>query len=702
MADVEYQVQGPSGMMTVTAPAGASDADIIARARAMAGSGQELSAPREKAVAFDPYQEMGAFPRLLASLKLTPQGRQGLFKSMGYDVYTDPSGEQFVREPGGKKVYPVDRPAFTAADVADIGGDVLQAVPTMLAGTNPFTVGVAGLLGNVARQGISAMMPGEDDMSAKERLQSAAIDTALASGSQAGINKILGGTFSGAAKRLPTGQEVPGGFDVMRPKNVFRDIVLKAERNPASADADVIEREIGLGLTPGQRTQSKSLLTVEGMLRRNPFSADKWQEADQIQLGKTLDYLNKTLEGVRPGGVGPVVAGGSVNRAFDDVMQKALRARSAQGRMDFEAVDALSNGKGVFEPVNARNAIDELIKKYDVAGGGDEASSVVSRLKALRADFADKAAKEIGTGTVDPITGKTVTRTIPGEARKLTGDEMQRLLGIYGSAAAGTGKIWSDLDSAMQRKIARDVMNALVDDMSAAAESTVAGDTAEALLRARSNWKANSKVINDMEESVLGRIFGGEYQKAPERVAEQFVNMRPTEIKNAFSLLDKSSPETAQTVKRYLIEDAMRKAGTVMPDSAAPQRQTLGADVFSPARFLSAIKESPVWSTLNTNEQFQMTTVFRAMERLAERAGTEGSPTAPLAQAFDAIKSMFSVNPVAMASGAAAMVAPRKASDALLTPEGRRALVQISTTPPGTKNFMAAAAYLGAISKKND
>jgi hypothetical protein len=139
-----------------------------------------------------------------------------------------------------------------------------------------------------------------------------------------------------------------------------------------------------------------------------------------------------------------------------------------------------------------------------------------------------------------------------------------------------------------------------------------------------------------------------------------------------------------------------------MPDSAAPQRQTLGADTFSPARFLSAIKESPVWSALNTNEQFQMTTAFRAMERLAERAGTEGSPTAPLMQAFDAIKSMFTINPVAMASGAAAMVAPRKASDALLTPEGRRAIVQLSTTNPGTKNFVAAATYLGAIGKKND
>lgn len=701
MADVvEYQVQGPSGMLTVIAPSGASDADIIARARAMAGSGQEISAPRGKESSFDPSREMESFPRLLASLKLTPQGRQGLFKSMGYDVYTDPSGEQFVRE--GKKVYPVDRPAFTAADVADIGGDVLQTIPTVVAGTNPLTVGTAGLLGNVARQGISAMMPGEDDMSAKERLQSASLDAALAAGSQAGVNKILGGTFSGAAKALPTGQQVPGGFDVMRPKNVFRDIVLKAERNPAAADANVIEREVGLSLTPGQRTQSKSLLTVEGMLRRNPFSADKWQEADQIQLGKTLDYLNKTLESVRPGSVGPVVAGGSVNRAFDDVMQKALRARSAQGRMDFEAVDALSNGKGVFEPVNARNVIDDLIKKYDVAGGGDEAASVVSRLKSLRADFAGKPAQTVETGTIDPITGKQVTRTIQGEARRLTGDEMQRLLGIYGGAAAGNGKIWSDLDSAMQRKIARDVMNALVDDMSAAAEGTVAGDTAEALLRARSNWKANSKVINDMEESVLGRVFGGEYKKAPERVAEQFVNMRPTEIQNAFSLLDKSSPETAQTVKRYLIEDAMRKAGTVMPGSAAPQRQALGADAFSPARFLSSIKESPVWSTLNPNEQFQMTTAFRAMERLAERAGTEGSPTAPIMQAFEAVKGMFTINPVAMASGAAAMVAPRKASDALLTPEGRRALVQISTTTPGTKNFMAAAAYLGALGKKND
>lgn len=698
----DFEITSPDGKkFVVTAPEGASQADILAYARNSLSSGQEMSSPRGSMPSIDQDREVGFVPRLAASLKMTPEGKSDFLKKIGYDTVTDSAGVQYVRD--GKTMYPVNKRGFTANDIADIGGDVAQAIPTAIVGNNPLTVAGAGAAGNAVRQGISTLMPGDDSMTPADRLKSLTIDTTLAGGGQATINKALGGTLSGAAKTipLPQGQAGPpvldaGGADWFRPKNFLQRMISKASESSVAQNADDISKETGIQFSPGQKTQSKGLLTLEGMLRRNPMSADRWNEFDQAQLGKATEYLAKTLDSIRPGEVGPAVAGGSVARTFDDVLKGALKMRSSQARADFDAVDAASGGQPIFGTMNTVKTIDDIIAKFDTPGGGDASAALVNKLKSLRAEFLPPA---------PPVGGNQVSSGLQGTPMALTGSQMQRLLQIYGDAARGTGQVFTDIDKGQQRLIARNVMDGLFKDLEDAKAMGGASERASnALEAARTNYKANSKAINDMENNVLGRVFGDGFDKAPERVAEAFRNMRGSEIKSAFDLLEKGAngAETAAQVKRYLIEDAMRAAGTNLPGSNAPQAMKLGQDAFSPAKFNTAIKKSPVWDVLSGDEKFQMTTAFKAMERLAERAGTEGSPTAPLNQAWDMVKTIFTPSPASVAGGIAGLIAPGKASDALLTAEGRRALTQVSTTSPASKSFSSGMAYLTALTNKDE
>jgi hypothetical protein len=165
----DFEITSPDGKkFVVTAPEGASQADILAYAQKSMGTGQEISAPRGSQPNIDMNREIGFMPRLAASLKMTPEGKSDFLKKIGYDTVTDSTGVQFVRD--GKTMYPVNKRGFTANDLADIGGDVAQAVPTAIVGTNPFTVAGAGAASNAVRQGISSMMPGDDSMTPVDRL----------------------------------------------------------------------------------------------------------------------------------------------------------------------------------------------------------------------------------------------------------------------------------------------------------------------------------------------------------------------------------------------------------------------------------------------------------------------------------------------------------------------------------------------------
>lgn len=629
--------------------------------------------------------------------------------------------------------------------VADIAGNVAGVI----AGPGQVMRAPKGVIGAIKQGAATGAIYGfgQGEGGALERGKSAIVG--------AGIGTGTGALFGTAAEAI----------NKFRPKNVSANYVNKQyAQSPMAADSAQLSKELGQVYTPGQATGSRSLLTMEGLVRRHPASADKMAAFDQKQLDVSLKNLEANLNRLAANPSGPEATGGAVSKAFDKVVNNAVTLRRKTATADFGEVDRLvasergriaeeaskkyaadlaaveaaksahasrvreaidkqrnaggsvvlptppnivipkpptqTNRLGIVAPEKLSAEIDDIIETFSAPGGGDASQALALRAKRLKA-------------------------SLPKDGEKLTASQTQRLLQIYGQASAGTGAIFKDLDTAQQRLIAGRLQKALFDDVGAAAEGMdQASAIAKALTKARDNYRQNSQAINELEKSVLGRLFGAEYEKAPERIAQTIKNMKPSELRQSMDILNKADPVTSQSVKRYLVEDALATAGYA-PRGPAPQAQVAGEDVFSPAKFLTAIRKSPVWASFDPIERKGMEQAVRDLERISFRAGTDGSPTAPLNIALGILSkpSGQAAGGAALGAGAAlvsghdwkegamagataggigGLAIPRLAT-AITTPQGQKALRTLAITKPNSPAAMAAtAALVGMFASKDE
>lgn len=628
---------------------------------------QEMTAAVSSFYPLNNSREVDFPTRAMAGIKMTPEGQAGLYEhSFGKgNVITDPSGAMYIADHERKQVFPVNKPGATVNSLADYSGNVLQALPTFAVGTNPLTAGAAAGVGNLVRQGASALLPGEDQMSLGQRAGSVALDTALGAGTQYGANKLF--------------EKV---VDTARPGNVAARFIDKAEQTPFGQQGRDLEGLVGQPYTPGQRTGSRTLLTVEGMFRRNPVTADILAQHDTKQLNHALGWLNQTLDTTfGPGAVGVEKAGGSVRGAFDHALGRAVDFRRTVAQRDFNVINQATGMEPVIPTNNLVTELDELIGRFDVPGGGDATASLVGKLRQVRKSFEpETVVHPDGTQSTVPV--------------KINGAQLERLLEVYGAAAEGTSSVFKNIDTAQQRMVAGRVVDALRRDMNDVIDTGGLPDqVAGALRQARENYRTNSEAIDNLRQSVVGQMLGGPIRPADENIASRIVNLPPSQLKATINLVNGIDPAVGQQVKRVAFEQALVKAGApagdappvLMPDGATP--------LWSPKKFGTALRQSPIWSVMDPNERITFTSVIQHMDRLADRAGTDGSPTAPLQQAWDLVKSgaTGAVTPFLYAMGA------RRLATAMTDPAGQRALVTLTTTQPGTKSFAGALGYFGTL-----
>lgn len=589
------------------------------------------------------------FDRAATSIKMTPQGKMGYLQARGYDPIQ--SGEEIFARQGSGYV-PLDKEGFTGGDVADLAGPGIEMAAGFTMSRNPLAVASRTAGGNVVRQGLSALLPGSDQMSLVDRGQQAGGSGLAGGGLQFGFNTV------GAVGRN------------LSPTNLMQKFVANREALPAAAEGRAIEQATGVPLTPGQRTQSRTLLTVEGLLRRNPLTADPVYNADITQLDKSLKALNTTLDNTfRAGKANAETTGAYVGAVFNKALEDASKLRSSVARNDFKLVDDTAGGKPIIGTINTADKIGEIIQRYDAPGAGDATSAMVNKLKRLQTAF--------------------------GQGKPVTGAVMQRYLQIYGEAARGKGEVLKGVSPTQQQSIAGQVMDALLTDVDdAVANGGFGANIAESLKVARQRYAENSKVISDIKDSALSDVLGF---GSPEAVADRVVKMAPSQLKSTLQFLERSDPASAATVKRYAFERMMNDAGVPMSD-AAPRTMASTTDgqqvsLWSPRKLATSMQKSPIWDALSPDEQLNMKTIFGLMSRVADRAGTDGSPTAPLSQAWDAVKSGIqgSAAPFLYALGA------RKLTQVLFDPVAARNVVAIHTADPKSAQYARAVSYLGYL-----
>lgn len=594
-------------------------------------------------------------------VKMTSEGKTSYLESKygKGNVATRADGSIAYFNPETKKWTLADEGGVRWGDVADLSGAAIETAPAvaagLLSGNNPLAVGGGAGAGNVLRQGVSGLLPGDDQMGMGERVTRPLVSAGLGFATQFGVNKLT------------------GVQDALRPHNIVARSVQKSQQTPFAKRGELLAREMGddFAFSPGQLSGNRGQLMVEGLARQHPASADKVMQFDTRQAQTAVKRLNKLLTSIDDRGMGGIQTGQKVAETFKQATRQAVNARSKQAAADFGRVQELAGNNPVLDPNNVRATIKGLIDDFDVPGGGDATATLVSRLRGVASEL-DKP---------------------------LTAQQTQRLLQVYGNAAKGTGQLFKDIDSAQQRMVAGRVFGALLDDLDdAASAGGQGGAVAEALKLARDNYRANSAQIDDLGNSVLGRLFNGKYEQAPEAIADKFLKMRPSEIKAATEVLASQDPGTVQAVKRHMLQSAM--------DSAIPSASGTNAAgvMFSPAKFNSFIQKNAdqFRAAFSPKEVVQVKRIYEGLQRVVDRAGMQGSQTGPLLMALDVAKGAFTMSPTSVARSGVAVLAPRHIATAMTTEQGRKALITLTQTSAGAKARRAAAVYLSGVLARDE
>lgn len=600
----------------------------------------------------------GFMARAGASIKLTQEGKVGfLNKTFGPgNVFTDREGEIFIRDPNDpSRFIPFDESGFSVKDItADVAGPAMQVAPMLAASPTVVGQAAAGAVGAAARQGVSALLPGDEGLSLPER----ALDVGIAAGTAAASQGVVN-----------AGAKV---FDTVR--NFMSTRAVKATQTPIARKGRRLTEETGIPLTVGEETGSRAILTAESIARQNIATVDEFFAFHQNQLRTSLDKLRGALDDISPV-KGSFTVGTRITGAFDDATTQALAMRRNQATVDFGEVARLTNGRGVLTPSALSDEIDKVIRQFNIPGAGDAAQSIVNKARQLK---------------------KTLLKpdSQTGEIDRLTAEQTNRLLQIYTRAQGGTGVIFKDMDKAQSKLIAGRLKDALLQDLD---ETVTAGgfqgEALSALKAARDNYRLNSAAIKEIGDSVLARLIGNR-TTSPEAIAEKVATkLKPSEIADVMQVVERIDPGAANAIRRSMIETAIDAART------APSQTNIGAVKFSSSQFLSNLPslEHMKAAGFTRPEIVEIGRVSKTLERISDRA-LQGSQTAPMMIAADILRGVFTLNLSAIGRTGSAILLPKHIARLTLTPEGRQALINVAETPAGAKKAGATLmAFIGTV-----
>lgn len=603
----------------------------------------------------------GFLERAGASIPTTTEGKAAFLERMlgAGNVRTTSAGEILIQDPDNPGVFaPFDERGFSYKDItADLVGPGIEVAPALAAGTAgggvaSVATAAAGAAGGAAiRTGLSELLTGGNTGQTRT-------DQAIEIGTAA----LFGAAGQGVAN---LGARV---FDALKPGNFVARQARKLTKAPFAKKGERLSEKTGIPLTLGETVGKRSANMVEAIARRHPVTADDFYDFHQNQLVSAMASLKRGMDklAAKPGQ--PLKVGDDIVRAYDEAVESAVSIRRAQAATDFAEVDLLASGQKIVPPFRLAKALQDIVDELNVPGAGDATQQAVKQAKATLADLIDE----------DRI-------------RRLTAPQVNRLLGVYSAAQRGTGNLFRDMDKAQSRWIAGRLRDALEGDLDEVARSGM-DPVIQALRLARDRYRANSDAIREIGDSTLARLVGNR-SASPEAIAEKMATkLRPSEVREAMGIIEKVAPDTARSVRRFFIETAIANA------RPAVTQQSASGVKFSAAKFVSSLPDIETMKAagFSRGEIVEIGQVAKVLERVADRA-FEGSPTGPILLAWDALKGVWTLNPVAVARSVGAIVTPRKIAAAVLTPEGRKALLEVAETKTRTRTAFAAAMTLSAI-----
>lgn len=338
--------------------------------------------------------------------------------------------------------------------------------------------------------------------------------------------------------------------------------------NAALASQTAVEgtrlgQKMGIDFSAGELTGNPTARGIEDALANSARWGGKFAEANQRKVDAVIGRYNETLDKIHPQGNSQAHVGDRLTFAYNSTIDSIVKARRQQAAVDAEAAGIATRGKAVIDPNNFVKTLADYIeegKSPTATPAQREASSQASKLLNNLKESSPKQST-----ILDQYGQPIKAAPAPTKYKKITVRDLQNGLAAFGEGAKAGGGIWKSLSTASDRRFSLAAKDALLSDMDAAIQS--GGSEASALKTFRDNYKSASNKIADIQTTTLGKLVGGaernsagELVLSPEKVADRFTAMEPTELRNTLSFLDKNHPDVAQMARRYTLERALKKA----------------------------------------------------------------------------------------------------------------------------------------------
>lgn len=576
--------------------------------------------------------------RLQASFKSTPKERVEFWKArLGEkNVAVTPNDEILLQDPEAPgRWHGVDPAGADLGDVADLVGDLPEAIGTVLMGPGGILrAGAGALLGNLVKQATGAALPGDAEARPLERTGEAA------------TSAVLGGVAQGASNLLRLPGQVKQRFTRKLTEGIQQDVRAEGLR---------LEKEVGGLLRPSQVTGSANLAKAEGFLERNPFASSTMAKADieqrMIPIQRRVEAILQRISGA--GGAQAEDLGIALREGLERAVDAGWDNLSKQASKDFAVLEGVTGKVPSIPLTNYLNGLRELVDLYGQKGYGTPAASVAEQAQKM----ADEILEQFGPDAV------------------VSPAEIQRRLAHLGRSAYGKApSIFRDVDIPFAREVQRDLHKLLRADLSVAAEGSGQGGVSSLLRQARNNYEANLKAVRGVQDNLLARYLGrAPEQIDPATVADFFLKAKPGTIRGTLELVENVAPGTANVARAHVLERALetgrrqaQEAGDFVPGS------------FDMNAFIKAMPSGDKLAALFGGKGQSPQQVLKEVQdvvRFTERAvmtRQSGTIQRPQHQQVLALMRNFSIGAFAHTFGSLGM------ARVISSPEGRKAFIGLA------------------------
>lgn len=568
--------------------------------------------------------------------KLTPQVRED-----GKDWYKF-GGDNFT----------ISDVAGSAVPIADVAAHV--GVGMLPGGTSPVAQGLTSAITSSAKKVAGALLPGGTTQNAPEILADIAVDSGVTAAAQLGVNKFI------------------DAVDYLRPSNYVAREYQKALSTPQGRKGQLLsERNPNVVMTPGQESQSPTLLSLDEAGKKSIFAKKKAATFYDNQITQSVLSAKKALEILDKTGLDNVGRGKLFNATVDKAIDHGYAARDSHAIKNYAFVNDSPD-----VPVKATYLyldLEDITKSY--AG----LRTAIKKGETVLSDFFDEAGNIVNSvGLKKAIDNRRV----------------------FANIARGKGTVYPSLsDQGMNREIGKRLVRAIEKDIDdAGVFLSSRGEFGKKLSEANKQYAMDSQAIRDIRDTTFGRLLGTNKSPTPEDFVAALKSAKGTKM-DALLEMSKHEPQFKEAAKGAVVEDLLSSARKA-PN--APAHQTADFDPYKYVEAAYGWDRSALGKLFDSSEQRRaLIDTISMMKRIRGNESLGGGQ--PLAQPIkEGAMSAVSGSWTFATSWVAKWLVSPAVNKAILDPtgKGQAAIRTIRNTRPGTKAYANAVAYLSFLADK--